>query len=52
MEPNKFITSRIILNATIPFEWEQKPILVKLNEEVVNRIKMRKEELGLSDILS
>jgi 4-hydroxy-3-polyprenylbenzoate decarboxylase len=51
-EPNKFITSRIILNATIPFEWEQKPILVKLNEEVVNRIKARKDELGLGDILS
>lgn len=50
-EDNKFITPRIILNATIPFEWEQKPVEVKLNEEVLNRIRERWQELGLAEVV-
>jgi phenylphosphate carboxylase beta subunit len=46
-EENKFITSRIIMDATIPFEWEDKPVQVNLNEEVLEGIKARWEELGL-----
>jgi 4-hydroxy-3-polyprenylbenzoate decarboxylase len=46
-EENKFITSRIIMDATIPFEWEEKPVQVNLNEEVLDGIKARWEELGL-----
>jgi len=46
-DENKFITSRIIMDATFPFEWEEKPVQVKMNEEVLNRIKERWEELGL-----
>ena len=39
------ITSRIIIDATIPFEWKQKPIPVTLQEEVVKRINQRWGEL-------
>ena len=48
-EDNKFITSRIIMDATFPFEWEEKPVQVKMTEEVLDRIKERWEELGLDD---
>ena len=48
-DENKFITSRIIMDATFPFEWEEKPVQVKMNEEVLDRIKERWEELGLDD---
>ncbi len=46
-EDNKFITSRIIMDATFPFEWEEKPVQVKMNEEVLDRIRDRWEGLGL-----
>lgn len=49
-DENKFISPRILINATIPFEWKEKPVEVKLNEEVVKRIKERGAELGLGDI--
>ncbi|MEM1945992.1 MAG: phenylphosphate carboxylase subunit beta [Candidatus Caldarchaeum sp.] len=39
------ITSRIIIDATIPFEWKQKPIPVELDKEVVKRIHQRWDEL-------
>ncbi len=44
---NKFITSRIIMDATLPFEWEDKPVQVEMSSEVLDRIKARWEELGL-----
>ncbi|PLX39760.1 MAG: phenylphosphate carboxylase subunit beta [Deltaproteobacteria bacterium] len=44
---NKFITSRIIMDATIPFEWEDKPVKVEMSQEVLENIKSRWEELGL-----
>lgn len=46
-DENKFITSRIILNATIPFEWQVKPTEIKLSEEVLARVKARWDEYGL-----
>jgi len=49
-EENKFIGPRIIINATIPYEWKEKPVQVKLNEEVVKRVKERFDELGLGDL--
>ncbi|MCS7280601.1 MAG: phenylphosphate carboxylase subunit beta [Desulfobacterota bacterium] len=49
-EDNKFITPRILINATIPYEWTQKPVEVRLNEEVLKNVKSRWDELGLSDI--
>ena len=47
MEENKFITSRIIMDATFPFEWEEKPVKVEMNKEIYASIKERWSELGL-----
>jgi len=41
------ITSRIIIDATIPYEWKEKPIPIELDPEVVKRVKDRWNELGL-----
>ncbi len=41
------ITSRIIIDATIPFEWKEKPVMIELDPEVVKRVKERWAELGL-----
>ena len=49
-EENKLITPRIILNATTPFEDKGKLVEVKLNQEKVEEIKARWEELGLEGI--
>ncbi len=46
-DENKFITSRIILDACIPFEWKQKPPEVRLSDAVVAKIKERWQEFGL-----
>ncbi len=48
-DDNKFITSRIIMDATFPFEWEEKPVQVDMNQDVLDRIKERWSELGLDD---
>jgi 4-hydroxy-3-polyprenylbenzoate decarboxylase len=48
-EENKFITSRIVMDATFPFEWEEKPVQVDMSQEVLDRIKERWQELGLDD---
>ncbi len=48
-DENKFITSRIIMDATFPFEWEEKPVQVDMNQDVLDRIKERWGELGLDD---
>ncbi|VTR64034.1 hypothetical protein DESC_120126 [Desulfosarcina cetonica] len=35
MEENKFITSRIVMDAPpFPFEWEEKPVNVEMNQEM------------------
>jgi 4-hydroxy-3-polyprenylbenzoate decarboxylase len=43
---DKHYTSRILMDATIPFEWEEKdrPQVIKLTDEVVKRVKTRWEE--------
>jgi 4-hydroxy-3-polyprenylbenzoate decarboxylase len=41
------ITSRIIIDATIPFEWKEKPVPIELDPNVVKRVKERWTELGL-----
>ena len=43
----RHITSRIIMDATIPFEWKEKPIPVDLDPEVVKKVEARWQELGL-----
>jgi 4-hydroxy-3-polyprenylbenzoate decarboxylase len=49
LEPgsDKLITSRIILNATIPFEWKVKPTEIKLSEIVVDTVRSRWAEYGI-----
>ena len=41
------ITSRIFMDATTPFEWKQKPVECKLDDEVVKKVKRRWKEYGL-----
>ena len=46
IEPEaRLITSRIIIDATIPFEWKQKPILIELSKDVVEKVKARWKDL-------
>ena len=40
------ITGRIIIDATIPYEWKEKPIPIELDPETVKKIKGRWSELG------
>ncbi len=46
-EENKFITSRIILDATIPFEWKIKPTEIKLNQAMFDKVRARWKEYGI-----
>jgi len=48
-DENKFITSRIILDATIPFDWKVKPTEIKLTESVMAKVKDRWKEYGFKD---
>ena len=41
------ITSRLIIDATIPYEWKEKPIPIELDKDVVKRVQSRWQELGL-----
>ncbi|HEY3276430.1 MAG TPA: phenylphosphate carboxylase subunit beta [Syntrophorhabdaceae bacterium] len=49
LEPgsDKSITSRIILNATIPYEWKEKLTEIKLTESVLEKIRARWTEYGI-----
>jgi len=46
---SKFITSRIIMDATFPFEWEEKPVEIKLSEDVLAKVKSRWKEYGFEE---
>jgi UbiD family decarboxylase len=41
------IVSRIIMDACIPFEWERKPVEIKLDEEIVKKVQRRWKEYGI-----
>jgi phenylphosphate carboxylase beta subunit len=41
------IVSRIILDATVPYEWKEKPVLVELDEEAEKHVLNRWSEYGL-----
>lgn len=45
---NRFITSRILMDATIPFEWESKPVEIRLDEDVLQKVRKRWKEYGFS----
>jgi 4-hydroxy-3-polyprenylbenzoate decarboxylase len=40
------ITSRIIIDATIPYEWKEKPIPIDLDPEMVKKVKAKWSALG------
>jgi 3-polyprenyl-4-hydroxybenzoate decarboxylase len=41
------ITGRLLLDATIPYDWKEKPVPIDLDPEVVKRVEARWSELGL-----
>lgn len=41
------ITGRLLIDATIPYEWKEKPIPIELDPDVVKRVRERWGELGL-----
>jgi 4-hydroxy-3-polyprenylbenzoate decarboxylase len=41
------ITGRLLIDATIPYEWKDKPIPIELDPEVVKRVTARWSKLGL-----
>ncbi|MBW1667579.1 MAG: phenylphosphate carboxylase subunit beta [Deltaproteobacteria bacterium] len=43
------ITSRIIMDATIPYEWEEKPIEISMVEDIKKRVLARWKEFGFDD---
>jgi 4-hydroxy-3-polyprenylbenzoate decarboxylase len=43
------VGSKIVLDATLPFEWERKPIEIKLSEEMLQKVKKRWHEYGFVD---
>ena len=40
------ITGRLLLDATIPYDWKEKPIPIELDSEMVKKIESRWSELG------
>jgi len=43
------IGSRIIMDATIPYEWKEKPIEIKLDEKVERKVVSRWQEYGFAE---
>ena len=43
------VGSKLILDATIPFHWDRKPLLTRMDEETLNKVKKRWAEYGLGD---
>jgi 4-hydroxy-3-polyprenylbenzoate decarboxylase len=41
------IVSRIIMDATVPYEWKRKPNEIFLDEEMVKKVQARWKEYGL-----
>jgi 4-hydroxy-3-polyprenylbenzoate decarboxylase len=46
---NKLITSRILMDATIPYEWENKPKEIALDKDVLARVQARWKEYGFEE---
>lgn len=46
-DENKFVSSRIILDATIPFDWKIKPTEISLNQAMFEKVKSRWNEYGI-----
>ncbi len=47
-DDNKFLTSRIIMDATIPYDWKIKPTEIKLTDSMMEKVKARWNEYGIN----
>jgi 4-hydroxy-3-polyprenylbenzoate decarboxylase len=49
LDPNsdKLTTSRILMDACIPYEWKEKPVEARMDEETLARIRARWNEYGI-----
>jgi 4-hydroxy-3-polyprenylbenzoate decarboxylase len=43
------IVSRIIMDATIPYEWKEKPLKIAMDEETLKRVRSRWQEYGFTE---
>lgn len=43
------VGSKLILDATIPFHWDRKPLLTRMDDETVKKVKKRWAEYGFED---
>jgi len=43
------IVSRIIMDATIPYEWKEKPLKITMDEETEKRVLSRWQEYGFAE---
>jgi 4-hydroxy-3-polyprenylbenzoate decarboxylase len=43
------ITGRLLLDATIPYDWKEKPIPIELDKKTVDRVESRWQEFGFQD---
>lgn len=43
------VGSKLILDATIPFHWDRKPLLTQMDEKVLEKVKGRWAEYGFED---
>ena len=43
------ITGRLLLDATIPYDWKEKPIPIELDKKTVERVMSRWKEFGFQD---
>jgi 4-hydroxy-3-polyprenylbenzoate decarboxylase len=41
------ITGRLLLDATIPYEWKEKPVPIELDAALVKKVQARCKEYGL-----
>jgi 4-hydroxy-3-polyprenylbenzoate decarboxylase len=43
---SKLITSRILIDATTPYEWENKPVEIAMDKEMLAKVQSRWKEYG------
>jgi 4-hydroxy-3-polyprenylbenzoate decarboxylase len=44
---SRYITGRLLIDATIPYDWDEKPIPIEYDPDVLEKVKARWSELGL-----
>lgn len=43
----RWITGRLLIDATIPYDWDEKPIPIELDPNIVKKVRARFPDLGL-----